>query len=382
MLASVVPSAGSTSSDDLDGVIADALATLPPEPEAADEDEWFAYTVRVQRHLHQHGLVGLEWPTRYGGRGLDPVQAAGVMRALGAAGVPELANFVGIDVLAPVLIEHVDPSRLEQLLPAMAAADEIWCQLFSEPEAGSDLAGLRTHAQPVEDGWLVTGEKVWSTWAHHARWGVLLARTGSVASRHRGITAFVVDMRSPGITTRPLRTMTGEAHFSEVFLDEVHLPADSVIGEVGGGWRITMSILDHERGTYPASRASVLRRAFGRLVASLGADPPESVRVRLGRIQVRLDALDAVVDDVVARMAAGADLGADPAICKVLLSRTEQLLYDTVYGFLGDAGIVWAAGPIPRVVQGYLYSVAATIYGGARNIQLNVIGERGLGLPR
>jgi alkylation response protein AidB-like acyl-CoA dehydrogenase len=366
----------------LDEALAAALAEVPVAPQNAAEDEWFAYSVQVQRHLHDYGLVGLEWPRRYGGRGLDPVQAGRVLRVLGAAGIPELANFVGIDVLAPVLIEHVEPERLERWLPAMAAADEIWCQLFSEPEAGSDLASLRATARPTPEGWVVNGQKVWSTWAHHARWGVLLARTGSAESRHRGITAFVIDMRTPGITTRPLRTMTGTAHFSEVFLDEVLVPADSVIGEVDRGWSITMSILEHERGTYPGSRAAVLRRAFGRIVASVPTPAPDAVRIRLARVAARLEALDAVVDTVLRRVAAGQPLGADAAIAKVLLSRTEQLLYDTAYDVWGDAGVVWAGELVPHDVQDYLYSIAATIYGGARNIQLNIIGERGLGLPR
>ena len=218
---------------DLDRAIEAALKAAPEPPRNATEDEWFEYSVAIQRHLNDHGLVGLEWPLQYGGRGLDPVTAAGVMRTLGAAGVPELANYVGIDVLAPVLIEYMDVGRLARWLPAMAAATEIWCQLFSEPDAGSDLASLRTRARQDGDGWLVSGQKVWSTWAHHATWGVLLARTGTTETRHRGITAFVVDMRSPGITIRPLRTMTGTSHFAEVFMDEVRLPADAVIGAVG-----------------------------------------------------------------------------------------------------------------------------------------------------
>lgn len=380
MHASVASSSAQPATIPVDDAVSAALADVPVAPPTADEDEWFAYTVRVQRHLYEHGLVGLQWPERYGGRALDPVQAADVMRRLGAAGIPEMANFVGIDVLAPVLIEHLDADRLERWLPALAAADEIWCQLFSEPDAGSDLASLRTSARRTDDGWVIDGQKVWSTWAHYATWGVLLARTGAPA--HRGITAFVLDMRTPGITTRPVRTMTGAAHFSEVFFDGVVLPLDNVIGEVDGGWQITMSILEHERGTYPGSRASVLRRAFGRLVASIPADAADAVRLRLARIRARLDALDAMVNTVVRRVADGTPLGTDSAVAKVLLSRTEQLLYDTVYECLADGGVVWEGAGIPHDVQEYLYSIAATIYGGARNIQLNIIGERGLGLPR
>ena len=363
---------------ELETAIEKGLATVPAAPADASEDDWFAYSVRVQQHLHDHGLVGLEWPPEYGGRGLDPVTAAGVMRTLGRAGIPELANYVGVDVLAPVLIEYMPADRLRSWLPAMASAAEIWCQLFSEPDAGSDLASLRTRARPDGEDWLVSGQKVWSTWAQHATWSVLLARTGTTEDRHRGITAFVLDMRSPGITIRPLRTMTGTSHFAEVFLDDVRLPADAVIGRVGGGWPVTMQILDHERGSYPASRASLLWRAFARL-AELPADGD---RTALGRIEARLTALDTLVDTLVARLAAGEPLGADAAVSKVLLSRTEQLLYDASFAAAGDEGLFWDGDVIPHEIQEYLYSIAATIYGGARNIQLNIIAERALGLPR
>ena len=367
---------------DIEAAIELALTTAPAEPVAATEGEWFDYSVRMQRHLNDHGLVGLEWPAEYGGRGLDPVAAARVMRRLSVAGVPELANYVGIDVLAPVLIELMDGVRLARWLPAMAAATEVWCQLFSEPEAGSDLASLRTRAEPDGDGWRVSGQKVWSTWAHYATWGVLLARTGTTESRHRGITAFVVDMSTPGIDVRPLRTMTGTAHFAEVFLDDVRLPADAVIGEVGRGWAVTMQFLDHERGSYPASRAGLLRRAYTQLRDRLPAGLAPEAAARLGRIEVRLDALDALASTLIGRLAAGEPLGPDAAVSKVLLSRTEQLLYDEIFAHSGDDGLFWAGESVPRDIQDYLYSIAATIYGGARNIQLNIIAERGLGLPR
>jgi alkylation response protein AidB-like acyl-CoA dehydrogenase len=367
---------------DLGVAVEQALKTAPQAPPNATEDEWFAYSVRIQRHLYDYRLVGLEWPEQFGGRGLDPVAAAGVMRTLGTAGIPELANYVGIDVLAPVLIEYMDVARLRTWLPAMASAAEIWCQLFSEPDAGSDLASLRTRARPDGDGWRVSGQKVWSTWAHHATWAVLLARTGTAESRHRGITAFVLDMRSPGVTTRPLRTMTGTSHFAEVFLDDVWLPGDGVIGQVGAGWPVTMQIFDHERGSYPASRASLLRRAYAKLLGSLPAGLAPDSLAALGRIEVRLNALDAVVDGLLRRLADGQALGADAAVSKVLLSRTEQLIYDTAFDWSGDDGLFWDGDLIPRDVQEYLYSIAATIYGGAHNIQLNIISERGLGLPR
>jgi alkylation response protein AidB-like acyl-CoA dehydrogenase len=367
----------------IDSAIDEALATTPPAPRGFGELERFEYSRTVQRHLHGHGLVGLEWPAEYGGRNLDPADAVHALRRLAGAGIPELANYVAIDVLSPALIEFMPAAKLRRWLPPMAEATEIWCQMFSEPDAGSDLASLRTQAVRTDAGWLVNGQKVWSTWAHYAQWGVLLARTGTTESRHRGITAFVVDMASDGILTRPIRTMTGTAHFSEVFFTDVVLPADAVIGEIDGGWGVAMKVLEHERGAYPASRAAILRRALAAMLDHVGDRRDAEMSTRIGRIQARLNALDALVDIFINRLAAGRRVGPDAATAKLLLSRTEQLLFDTFFEVLGPDAVMWdGVEELPLDIQEFLYSVAATIYGGARNIQLNLIGERRLGLAR
>ena len=219
-----------------------------------------------QRSLHAAGLAVPTWPVSLGGRGLGAAAAAIVSDELGRAGAPEVINFVATDIVAPTLMRYAEPDRLAALLPPMAGADEIWCQLFSEPDAGSDLAALRTRAVPAGDGWTVTGEKVWSTWAQFARYGLLLARTGDLSQRHRGLTAFVVDMRRPGVSVHPLTTMTGDDEFAAVRFDGVELDGGSVVGEVGEGWAVAMHVLAFERGPYAVRRASVVRGSLERLL--------------------------------------------------------------------------------------------------------------------
>ena len=211
---------------------------LEPEPLHHSVDEQFKYLVDFEHRLHDAGLAAVAWPTEYGGRGMSPLEYAIVCDELGRAEAPEVINFVGIDVIAPALLVYADAEQLATWLPLMASAEEIWCQLFSEPDAGSDLASLRTRAEKTDAGWTINGQKVWSTWAQFATWGLLLARTGTAEDRHRGITAFVIDMATPGIDVRPLTTMTGSAEFAEVFFDNVELPDTALLGELGGGWQV------------------------------------------------------------------------------------------------------------------------------------------------
>ncbi len=184
------------------------------------------------------------------GRGLPAGEAIVVLEELGRLRSPELINFVAVEVIAPALMAFVDDERLTRWLPTMASAEEVWCQLFSEPDAGSDLSSLRTRAVPDGDGWLITGRKMWSTWGQFADLGLLLARTGTLESRHRGVSAFVIDMRQPGVEVRPLVTMTGAAEFAEVTFDEVPVASDRLVGEVDRGWAVALHMLANERGPY------------------------------------------------------------------------------------------------------------------------------------
>jgi alkylation response protein AidB-like acyl-CoA dehydrogenase len=352
-------------------------------PRYTDSAERFmADLVAFQAELHQAGLAVVSWPSRYGGRGLDPGAAAIVARRLGELGAPELANFVGIEVLAPALLRFGTEAQLDSWLPAMADASELWCQLFSEPDAGSDLAALRTTARPEGDGWLVNGTKIWSTWGHLARWGVLLARTGTTDERHRGITAFVVDMTADGVDPRPLRAMTGRAEFAEVFLDGVHVPGSMVIGSPGHGWDVTLHILGSERGPYAVRRAAVIRTVLNEVLdAARQLDLSAGVRDEIARAVITVRMLDLRIETVVADLSLGRYPGPEAAVTKLMLTKAEQDVMAAAHRIRSPGGLAWS-GETPATVGDYLYSVAASIYGGSAQIQRNLIGERLLGLPR
>ncbi|HEV7679625.1 MAG TPA: acyl-CoA dehydrogenase family protein [Candidatus Dormibacteraeota bacterium] len=366
---------------------AEVRTFLATEPEVgrhhADQDEQVRGLIEYQRRLHGAGLAVVAWPERFGGRGLAPADAAIVAAEMGRGRAPELVNFVAIDILAPALQRFADEERLLRWLPPMADAGEIWCQLFSEPDAGSDLASLRTRAVADGAGWNVSGEKVWSTWAQYARWGVLLARTGSTESRHKGISAFVVDMRAPGITVSPLRTMTGSAEFCAVHFDGVRLERDALVGEVDGGWAVTLQVLMQERGPYAVRRAAVLRTALDQAIGEARRGRVGSVlRARLVQAVIAMETLDLRIARMVDEMAQGRMPGTDAALTKLLLSRAEQEIFAAWQAMQGASGIAWDDQRHDEIADHYLYSLACSIYGGAREIQHNIIAERMLGLPR
>ena len=359
-------------------------ATIEPEPLHHSVDEQFKYLVGFQQRLHNAGLAAVAWPREYGGRAMSPVEYAIVCDELGKARAPEVINFVAIDVIAPALLSWIDPDRLRTWLPAIASAEEIWCQLFSEPDAGSDLASLRTSAQPEGGGWRITGQKVWSTWAQFATWGLLLARTGTAESRHRGITAFVVDMSTSGIEVRPLQTMTGSAEFAEVFFDGARLPADAVVGEVGAGWQVANVMLTAERGPYAIRRSAVLRGALTGLhqLAAGCTDPVQ--RQSVAEATIAMELLDLRIAEVVKILTGGAEVGFASALTKLLLGQVEQAIFAAGMDVLGLAGSARDDhdAQLASWMERYLHSRSATIYGGTQQIQRNIVGERLLGLPR
>lgn len=356
------------------------VADNPTDQLPLDLDERFQWLVDYQRRLHAAGLAVPAWPERFGGRALPPDQAIAVLEALGRARSPELINFVAVEVLAPALMAFVDDERLSRWLPPMASAERFWCQLFSEPDAGSDLANLRTKAVRDGDSWSITGRKVWSTWAQFADTGLILARTGPADSRHRGISAFVVDMDHPGIQVHPLVTMTGAAEFAEVTFDDVPVDADRVVGEIDRGWAVALHILGNERGPYALRRAAVLRAAMGgvRDLARASGAAGVAAKAKVVDAHIAMWLLDrriaAVADDV----AAGRPAGEDAPITKMAMTTAEQAVYDAAQELLGLHGV---AGLDEGWAEGWLYSRAASIYGGSAQIQRNVIGERILGLP-
>lgn len=367
-------------------LVAEVEAFLQSEPSAPvfdDLDERFEYLVGYQHRLHRAGLAVPGWPIEMGGRGLSVADAVTVSSALGSRGAPELINFVGTDVLAPALFKFAEPDRLRRWMPKVASAEEIWCQLFSEPDAGSDLTSLRTRADWVDGGWLVNGQKVWSTWAQFSRWGFLLARTGPPAARHRSISAFVIDMATPGITIEPLVTMTHAAEFAEVFFDDVLLPHDAIVGEVDGGWALAQTVLNAERGPYAIRRAAVIGGALGRLLERARAMPlTRSDRRVVLQAYTDFRLLELRIATLVDQVIDGRASGPEAAVTKQLMTAAEQSVFTAVHHLLGVDGVAWSSAWMPPMVEEYFYSRAASIYGGTSQIQRDIIGERLLGLPR
>jgi len=371
------------------------LATNMPDPHAEpiDFDERIAWLREWQRSLNEAGLVNIAWPVELGGRGATLGEQMVVEEELARAGAPELIGVVGLGVVGPSIVAHASDEQKRRWVPRILSAEEIWCQGFSEPDAGSDLASLRTVAEDRGDHWLVRGQKTWTSWAQYARWCAVLARTDQAAPAHRGISYLVVDMQSPGVDVRPLVQLTGDAEFSEVYFDDVVVPKEQIIGEPGAGWGIAMHTLSHERGPAVAARAVKLRVLLDQLIADarrLERDgrpviEEQDVRAALVRTHIQLEVLRCQSARTVGRMIATGKPGLETSIDKLQLTRAEQQLGDAALAVLGPlAGYEDAEGGVDiRHWQGvYLYARAASIYGGTSQVQKNIIAERILGLPR
>ncbi|MEA2626430.1 MAG: hypothetical protein QOD06_2475, partial [Candidatus Binatota bacterium] len=343
--------------------------------------------------LHRAGWCGITWPVEHGGRGATPFEHAIYNEEMARAQAPEPINRVGLNNVGPTLIRWGTDEQQRRWLGRILSAEDIWCQLFSEPDAGSDLAALRTRAERDGDAYRLTGQKVWTSYAHFSRWAICLARTDAVAAKHAGITYFVVDMTASGITIRPLRQLTGSAEFNEVFLDAVAVPRDQVIGRENDGWTVAVSTLAHERGTGYLFKEQVKARiAVERLIERVrrrrdGADPVHPLlRQEVARAFIGVEVLRTLNLDTLSRLARGHEPGAESSLKKEFWSRLTQQLHDTAMAIDGTASQL-AAGDTRAIDGGrwpaaYLFSRAATIAGGTSEIQLDVIARRLLGLPR
>jgi len=282
------------------------------------------------------------------------------------------------EVLAPTTITFAPPALAAEVVPRLLRGDEIWCQGFSEPGTGSNLASLTCRATRTSDGWRVTGQKVWTSFAQYAARCVLLTRTGPRESAHRGVTALFVDMDSPGITIRPLRTMDGSEEFSEVFYDDVAVPLERTLGEVDHGWAVAMDMLPYERSTSLWHRCAYLQRRLERLLATVPDGALSALEV--GEVTQLLLAFRARSRGTQYRMAEGARLGAETSIDKVLIAAAEQAVLDLVATGLASDIVAGDDPTSDRWRAEFLYSRAATIYGGTAEIQRNIIARRLLDL--
>ena len=346
-----------------------------------------------QRKLHDAGWCGLSWPKEYGGRGATPIEEAIYSEEMARAQAPELINRVGVNNVGPTLIRFGTEEQKRRYLPKILSAEEIWCQLFSEPGAGSDLASLRTKAERDGDGFRLTGQKVWTSYAHFSRWAICLARTDADAPKHAGITYFVVDMQAPGIEIRPLRQMTGSAEFNEVFLDAVFVPVDQVLGEVNDGWNVAMSTLAHERGTGYLMKEQVKAKIFlDRLCRYLrerreiGLPVHPAIRQEAVNAWMRVEILRLFNLDTLTRLARGQHPGAETSLKKEFWTRLVQHLNETMMAAEGPYAQLMPGDPRAidhgRWQQTFLYSRSQSISAGSSEIQLNIIATRLLGLPK
>ncbi|MCW2717863.1 MAG: acyl-CoA dehydrogenase [Pseudonocardia sp.] len=361
-----------------------------PEPELMPEiRRWTAA-------LHEAGFLGIDWPVEYGGRPdahpleshivVEEITRARTWQPIGAASLASAA-----------IIDFGTDEQRARFLPRMRSAEDIWCQLFSEPGAGSDLASLQTRARLEGEGddavYVVDGQKVWTTNGQHSDMGYLLARTDPAAPKHKGITAFALDMRSPGVDLRPLREITGTTDFNEVFLDGVRIPASNVIGAVNQGWTVAMSSLGRERSGVAAHGVELfavlddlLELAGGSTAGGGPALNDSATRQRIGELATRVHVNAAMVHLTQSRMLSGTEEPADGAIGKIFFSELNHDMAEFGVGLQGTDGILTEADPAVRAggwwQDAYLYARAYTIAGGANEILRTQIAERGLGLPR
>ena len=361
--------------------IAEVWRTLRPRDEGED-DASLLVGKRWQALKADAGFAGIQWPVEYGGRGLSG-QLAGVFKQEEARyDVPANSFQVGVDMVGPTLIAHGTPAQCQRHLDPIKRGDEVWCQLFSEPDAGSDLAGLSTRAVRDGDEFVVNGQKVWTSGAQSSDWGILLVRTDPDQPKHRGITYLLVDMRTPGIEVRPLTQIDGAVHFNEVFLSDVRVPVENVVGEIDGGWGVTMTTLVNERsaigggGMVQFAEILMLARELGR------TDEPV-LRQELAKIYTYFQITRFLGYRVQTSISNGRQPGPESSVMKLHISRQYGEGGDLYMSLLGAAGMLWLDdAPFDGFFQGlFLAQWAPRIGGGTDQIQRNIAGERVLGLP-
>ena len=356
-------------------------ANVPRQPLPGTLEAEAAYLTAWQRRLYEASWAAVHWPRAYGGRGASLTETAIFQEEMARARAPQMMNRVGINNVGPTLIAHGSEAQRRRYLAKILSAEEIWCQLYSEPNAGSDLAALRTRAEPHGDHFVVNGQKVWTSYAQFAAFGILLARTDPSAPPHRGISCLIVDMRSPGITIRPLRQLTGSAEFSETFFDNVLVPRENLIGPEHDGWKVATTTLAHERGTAFSFKEQVLHKIYVDELGDLlrgrsgAADPVLRQRYAARFIEVEIMRLHNC--RTMTRLARGELPGAESSIVKLFWAELSQQLTALGVDTLGPS-----AQLLDRWQHRMLWSRCASIAGGTDEIQRNIVATRLLGLPR
>jgi alkylation response protein AidB-like acyl-CoA dehydrogenase len=358
-----------------------------------EEPLWLEIARPWQGRLCEGGWAAIAWPREHGGRGAGPVERWLCDQALDEVGAPRPPTASYVDLIGPALLQHGSEALRRRFVGPLLSGEELWCQGFSEPGAGSDLGALRTRGDRRGDEYVVNGQKVWTSHADIADWCFLLCRTEPAAPKHQGISLLLVDMRSPGVTVRPLRQMTGDAEFCEVFFEDVRVPADRLVGAPGAGWQIAMGILAHERGpvwTFTFQRR--IRRSLERLFATArthdataGVLRDPLARQRLAQAWIEVEILRLTGYRSLTRLLRTGHPGVESSVEKVLGSETDGRLQELALGLFGPYGALREGAHAVedgRRVREYLYARSETIMGGTSEIQRNVIAQRLLGLPR
>ena len=368
-------------------------AYVPQERPPKDQDAEFAYRRAWQRQLYAGGLVGINWPKEYGGQGATLIQQAIYAQEMSRARAPQPANGLGISIVGPTLIHHGTEEQKKRYIPKILNADEIWCQGFSEPNSGSDLASLQTKAVLDGDDFVVNGQKIWTSMGQYADWCILLVRTDTNAPKHRGISFLLVDMQSPGVKVRPLKQITGNSEFNETFFDNVRVPKQNLVGALNEGWRVAMTTLTYERGISSLATQVRIQQQLNAMVDyarttrrnghTLSQDPVLRQSLAAAHIRVEIMLLN-LYRGITSRLR-GQPPGPEASLDKLYWSEMDkwmqelgmelqgpyaQLMHDSKYAVAGD----WQ--------YNFLRSRAGTIYSGTSEIQKNIIGERVLGLPK
>jgi alkylation response protein AidB-like acyl-CoA dehydrogenase len=373
------------------------LETNVPAGDSKTLDERKAW----HRKLYEAGYVGMLWPKEFGGWGRTPMQQAIVQDEMARLGAPPPINGLGIGFIGPTIIVHGTDWQKQRYLKKMLTAEEIWCQLYSEPNAGSDLASLTTRAEDQGEHFLVNGQKIWTSSGPIADWGILLARTDGKVAKHKGISCVLLDMRQPGVEVRPLRQITGSSLFSEVFMTNARAEKRDLIGNLNQGWEIAQTTLGWERGANSLGRVTRYAVAFNQLVRATkelrrGGKPlleDAAVRARLGKAYAELEVQRYAALRVLSALQNSDSPGAASSLTKLSYTEFEKRYFELALEILGPYGqlvsareefedIDTSSGEPGTWATAFLWSRAGTIYSGSSEIQKNIIGERVLGLPK
>jgi alkylation response protein AidB-like acyl-CoA dehydrogenase len=357
-------------------------------------EDRFRFLRTWQKRVYEAGWAGVAWPQDYGGRGASLMEQVIFTQEMAAAGAPPLANLLGLALIGPTIIAYGTEAQKKRYLANILSGDEIWCQGFSEPNAGSDLAGLRTEALLDGDHFVVNGQKVWNSYGWAADWCALVTRSDPASQKHKGLTYLLVDMKSPGVEVRPLRQLTGESEFTELFFRDVRVPAENVLGAVGDGWNVALGTLAHERATLGVSAQIAMRRQFDRLVElsremcrnGHRASEDPLVRQKLAQAYVENEVLRLNQMRAVSKIVQTGAPGPEGSILKIGWSEANQRFQATAQEILGPYAQLTVGSDL-AIDNGawsysYLRARGNTIEAGTSEIQRNIIGQHVLGLPK